>query len=90
MLLYINMPPSRGSLRVGPISGVALSTNFTMHAENWADPEGDMPLSYAFYYAGVLVRPPVNGSSLVWVRAHATNKIRLVPSFHTRFWRLSA
>jgi hypothetical protein len=47
-LFYVNRPPRGGSLRVSPMAGTALTTNFTVTARGWADPEGHLPLRYAY------------------------------------------
>eukprot|EP01043_Picozoa_sp_COSAG02_P042273 COSAG02_NODE_3581_length_6531_cov_11.484764_2_plen_1709_part_00 len=45
--LLFNTPPKNGRFSMSPESGSALSTPFTLEAEQWAD--GDTPLRYAFF-----------------------------------------
>ncbi|XP_028408505.1 sperm receptor for egg jelly-like [Dendronephthya gigantea] len=46
--VIVNTPPAGGRCSVSPLSGVALSTNFTFRCENWTDT--DSPLVYEVSY----------------------------------------
>ena len=48
ILLYLTFYFTAGSCSISPLSGVALSTNFTFNCEGWNDP--DSPLTYEFSY----------------------------------------
>jgi hypothetical protein len=42
----VNRGPVPGALAVSPMSGVSLTTNFSITTSGWTDPEGDLPLTY--------------------------------------------
>ena len=46
--VQMNAAPVGGTLHVSPSTGFALRTNFSLTSTGWSDPEGDLPLQYAF------------------------------------------
>lgn len=48
VLIRVNQAPHNGSLSARPVSGVALTTPFTLRATGWADADEDLPLLYSF------------------------------------------
>jgi hypothetical protein len=48
-VVYVQQPPTTGTLMVSPSSGTSLSTTFTLTATGFVDPENEGPLSYRFY-----------------------------------------
>ena len=50
IVLTVNSPPTGGRVTTFPLSGYALSTDFTMTAIGWSDDLSDYPLSYRFAY----------------------------------------
>jgi hypothetical protein len=51
LTVAVNNPPSSGSLVVSPSQGLEYNTSFVFQAKNWDDEEGDLPLTYSFYYS---------------------------------------
>ena len=49
--VVVNSPPSSGSFKALPASGVALTTSFTLTCTSWVDDASDLPLTYAFFAA---------------------------------------
>ncbi|CAG9326220.1 unnamed protein product [Blepharisma stoltei] len=47
---YVNQGPKGGSLSVTPSSGYEMTTQFSIEALNWVDPEDNIPIQYAFGY----------------------------------------
>ncbi|XP_076332546.1 uncharacterized protein LOC143237318 [Tachypleus tridentatus] len=51
VIIETNNPPDGGTLQIEPLSGYALSTNFTLDARgSWRDSPQDYSLSYAFSF----------------------------------------
>ena len=46
--VLVNSPPDLGNVTVSPRKGTALSTTFQLAAQQWSDPEGNLPLTYSF------------------------------------------
>lgn len=53
--LYPNRPPSNGTATCSPLTGLSLTTNFTIAAKWWTDADGDLPLSYTYSTDRVLL-----------------------------------
>lgn len=45
-------------------SGMALVTNFSLHATGWTDPEVDLPLTYSYYASNILLAADITSASL--------------------------
>jgi hypothetical protein len=48
--VYINGPPTSGSIIISPEEGAALNTTFSMSAISWIDFSTDYPLQFSFLY----------------------------------------
>ncbi|CAK9109237.1 Sperm receptor for egg jelly [Durusdinium trenchii] len=59
----VNSPPSAGRVVVDRTSGVAFESEFTFTATDFVDPDGDLPLRYAFEYTFEEPNGVVDGAS---------------------------
>jgi len=64
-VVYANAPPASGLCSIYPLSGVALSTSFTIACKHWIDPQGLEPLSYAYAYFDTIADPDLRSPRLL-------------------------
>ncbi len=63
--LYINGPPTGGSITVSPQNGSALLTTFQFQTTDWISEDSDLPLTYEFTYE------IIHGSTIYYIQTRS-------------------